>query len=130
MANSGAVFHGNHMMVGMSLGFLFMSGGLRSFASSKAATAALVISLFPRFPVAPTDNRWHLQASAPSVHIPQVINLPESAPLCSLASWKAATAALVISLFPRFPVAPTDSCWHLQASFHALCLLPMSCSCA
>lgn len=47
----------------MSMGFLFMSGGLRSFSSSKEATAALVISLFPRFPVAPTDNRWHLQAS-------------------------------------------------------------------
>ena len=62
VANSGAVFHGNHMMVAMALGFLFMSGGLRSFGGSCAATAALVISLFPRFPVAPTDNRWHLQA--------------------------------------------------------------------
>ena len=62
MANSGAVFHGNHMMVGMALGFLFLSGGTRSFSSSLPATAALVISLFPRFPVAPTDNRWHLQA--------------------------------------------------------------------
>ena len=61
VANSGAVFHGNHMMVGMALGFLFLSGGMRSFGSSKASTAALVISLFPRFPVAPTDNRWHLQ---------------------------------------------------------------------
>ena len=26
VANSGAVFHGNHMMVGMALGFLFLSG--------------------------------------------------------------------------------------------------------
>ena len=41
---------------------------VRSFGSSKASTAALVISLFPRFPVAPTDNRWHLQVCAHTHH--------------------------------------------------------------
>ncbi|KAK9796665.1 hypothetical protein WJX73_002436 [Symbiochloris irregularis] len=60
--NSGAVFHGNHMMIAMALGFLFMGGGNVTLSTSNQAVAALLISLFPRFPVAPTDNRCHLQA--------------------------------------------------------------------
>lgn len=58
---SGAIFYGNHMAIAMSLGFLFYGGGTSSFNSSKFSTAALVISIFPRFPLSPTDNRCHLQ---------------------------------------------------------------------
>ena len=63
--NSGAVFHGNHMMIAMALGFLFMGGGNVTLCTSNQAVAALLISLFPRFPVAPTDNRCHLQVCWP-----------------------------------------------------------------
>ena len=50
-----------HMSTSLALGFLFMSGGSSTFSTSPEATAALVISLFPRFPHSPTDHRCHLQ---------------------------------------------------------------------
>ena len=43
------------MAVAMAMGFLFYGGGSASFGSSKEATAALVVSLFPKFP--PESNR-------------------------------------------------------------------------
>lgn len=49
------------MMVAMALGFLFMGAGQATFRTSNPGVAALVIALYPRFPVAPTDNRCHLQ---------------------------------------------------------------------
>jgi len=58
---AGAVFFGNHMAINMALGFLLYGAGGRTFGSSKPAVAALVVSLFPRFPLSPTDNRCHLQ---------------------------------------------------------------------
>ena len=61
---SGAVFYGNHMAVAMAMGFLFYGGGSASFSSSKEATAALVVSLFPKFPLSPTDNRSHIQVTS------------------------------------------------------------------
>ncbi|KAL3162204.1 hypothetical protein ABBQ32_009910 [Trebouxia sp. C0010 RCD-2024] len=51
-----------HMSTSLALGFLFMAGGQATFSTSPQATAALVISLFPRFPHSPTDHRCHLQA--------------------------------------------------------------------
>lgn len=47
----------------MSLGFLFLGGGKMSFSTSNQAVAALVCSVFPRFPSNPGDNSAHLQAA-------------------------------------------------------------------
>lgn len=53
--------YSTHMSTSLALGFLFMAGGGSTFSTSPQATAALVISLFPRFPHSPTDHRCHLQ---------------------------------------------------------------------
>lgn len=52
----------SHAAVSMALGFLFLGGGGRTFATDNASVAALVVSLFPRFPMSPIDQRCHLQA--------------------------------------------------------------------
>ena len=59
----GGLSHGNHLAVGMALGFLFMGGGTQTFGTSNEAVAALVIALFPHFPMNSTDNRCHLQVT-------------------------------------------------------------------
>ncbi len=64
-AANGGVQYGNHMAVGMAIGFLFMGAGARTFSTSKSAVAALVISLFPRYPQSPSDQRCHLQVGTP-----------------------------------------------------------------
>ena len=55
--------YGNHMAIGMALGFLFLGGGRGTLNTSNLAIAALVISLYPHFPLNSTDNRYHLQAA-------------------------------------------------------------------
>lgn len=50
------------MAIGMAIGLLFLGGGRLTIGTSKPAVAALLASLFPRFPSSPTDNRYHLQA--------------------------------------------------------------------
>ena len=57
------------MAVAMAMGFLFYGGGSASFSGSKEATAALVVSLFPKFPLSPTDNRSHIQVTT-TLHPP------------------------------------------------------------
>jgi len=37
----------------------------RTFGTDDASVAALVVALFPRFPMSPTDQRCHLQAHSP-----------------------------------------------------------------
>ena len=61
-AGGAGISYGNHMAVNMAIGFLFMGAGTRTFGTSNSGVAALVISLFPRFPSSPNDNRCHLQA--------------------------------------------------------------------
>ncbi|KAK9766803.1 Anaphase-promoting complex subunit 1 [Basidiobolus ranarum] len=56
------VTYGNHMASHMALGLLFLGGGNFTLGRSNKAIAALVISLFPRYPKDPSDNRSHLQA--------------------------------------------------------------------
>ena len=56
------VSYGIHMAVHMAIGFLFMGGGTLSFGTSNADIAALVTSIFPRFPFGAADNQYHLQA--------------------------------------------------------------------
>ena len=57
-----AVNFSSHAAVAMALGFLFLGGGGHTFSTDNASVAALVIALFPRFPMSPTDQRCHLQA--------------------------------------------------------------------
>jgi hypothetical protein len=45
----------------MAIGFLFLGGGTATFSTNNNAVAALLISLYPRFPTAPNDHRCHLQ---------------------------------------------------------------------
>ncbi|CAN0909752.1 Anaphase-promoting complex subunit 1 [Linum grandiflorum] len=54
--------YGIQMAVSMAIGFLFLGGGMRTFSTSNGAIAALLISLYPRLPTGPNDNRCHLQA--------------------------------------------------------------------
>ncbi|CAD7696275.1 unnamed protein product [Ostreobium quekettii] len=58
----GGLHYGNHMAISMALGFLFLGGGSRSFRTDSLAVAMLLISLFPKFPQNPMDQRCHLQA--------------------------------------------------------------------
>ena len=54
--------YGFHVAISMALGFLFLGGGRLTLGTSKPAIAALLTSIFPRFPLTPSDNRYHLQA--------------------------------------------------------------------
>jgi hypothetical protein len=51
------------MALSMAIGFLFLGGGSRTFATNDAAVAALVIALYPRLPASTMDHRCHLQVS-------------------------------------------------------------------
>ncbi|XWS56745.1 hypothetical protein CRYUN_Cryun09bG0111900 [Craigia yunnanensis] len=48
--------------VSLAIGFLFLGGGMRTFSTSNSSIAALLITLYPRLPTGPNDNRCHLQA--------------------------------------------------------------------
>ncbi|GAB2272646.1 hypothetical protein Dimus_007470 [Dionaea muscipula] len=54
--------YGMNMAVSLAIGFLFLGGGMRTFSTSSRAVAALLITLYPRLPTGPNDNRCHLQA--------------------------------------------------------------------
>jgi anaphase-promoting complex subunit 1 len=54
--------YGVHMIIGMSIGLLFLGGGTCTLGREPADIAALVIAFFPRFPVSSGDNQYHLQA--------------------------------------------------------------------
>ena len=56
------VYFGNHMALGMSIGLLFLAGGRATLGRSDESIAALVVSLFPRFPKTTVDNQYHCQA--------------------------------------------------------------------
>ena len=56
------VSYGFHVAISMALGFLFLGGGRLTLGTSKPAIAALLTAIFPRFPLTPSDNRYHLQA--------------------------------------------------------------------
>jgi hypothetical protein len=42
----------------MALGLLFLGGGRYTLSNSPSAVAALIISLFPKFPTHSNDNRF------------------------------------------------------------------------
>ncbi|KAK8334553.1 hypothetical protein V6Z11_A10G285900 [Gossypium hirsutum] len=54
--------YGIQMAVSVAIGFLFLGGGTRTFSTSNSSIAALLITLYPRLPTGPNDNRCHLQA--------------------------------------------------------------------
>ncbi|KAL5734362.1 hypothetical protein ACOSP7_032223 [Xanthoceras sorbifolium] len=54
--------YGIQMAVSLAIGFLFLGGGMRTFSTSNSSIAALLVSLYPRLPTGPNDNRCHLQA--------------------------------------------------------------------
>uniref|UniRef100_A0A182MRE7 Uncharacterized protein n=1 Tax=Anopheles culicifacies TaxID=139723 RepID=A0A182MRE7_9DIPT len=56
------VTYGSHMAIHMALGFLFLGGGRFTLSRSPTAIAALVCTIFPKFPTYSNDNRYHLQA--------------------------------------------------------------------
>ena len=56
------VRHGAHMALSAAIGLLFLGGGMRTIGRSPEDVAALVAAFFPRFPMDPTDNKYHLQA--------------------------------------------------------------------
>ncbi|XP_076632222.1 anaphase promoting complex subunit 1 [Colletes latitarsis] len=59
---SSVVTYGSHLATHMALGLLFLGGGKYTLSNSPSAVAALIISLFPKFPTHSNDNRYHLQA--------------------------------------------------------------------
>ena len=54
--------HGAHMAVGAAIGFVFLGGGTMTFANDDASVAALLIAVYPRWPLNTADQRCHLQA--------------------------------------------------------------------
>ena len=56
------IHYGHHMAYNMALGFLFLQGGMATFGRSPQAIAALMCSLYPRFPAVMRDGQYHLQA--------------------------------------------------------------------
>ncbi|KAF3336966.1 anaphase-promoting complex subunit 1 [Carex littledalei] len=58
----GHMNYGLQMAVSLGIGFLFLGGGMQTFSTSNSAIAALLITLYPRLPTGPNDNRCHLQA--------------------------------------------------------------------
>ncbi|XP_047149623.1 anaphase-promoting complex subunit 1 [Vigna umbellata] len=54
--------YGIQMAVSLATGFLFLGGGMRTFSTTNHSIAALLITLYPRLPTGPNDNRCHLQA--------------------------------------------------------------------
>jgi len=51
------LLYGHHMAIASAIGFLFLGGGRATLSTSNEAIAALVISLFPRFPSSTSDCR-------------------------------------------------------------------------
>ena len=49
------------MAIHMSMGLLFLGGGMYTVSNSNAAVAALLCACFPEYPMASSDNRYHLQ---------------------------------------------------------------------
>ena len=56
------VSYGSQMSLHQAMGLLFLGGGYRTLGTSNKAVAALIISLYPIYPLLSFDNRYHLQA--------------------------------------------------------------------
>lgn len=58
---SGGPAYGQHLAVGMSIGFLFLGGGAYSFSNDISSIATLLAAIFPKFPTKTGDHKQHLQ---------------------------------------------------------------------
>ncbi|XP_053678179.1 anaphase-promoting complex subunit 1 [Anopheles nili] len=56
------VTYGSQMAIHMALGFVFLGAGRYTLSRTPTAIAALLCSIFPKFPTYSNDNRYHLQA--------------------------------------------------------------------
>ena len=56
------ITYGSQMALHQAMGFLFLGGGTSTLGTGNKAIAALIISLYPLFPLTAGDNRYHLQA--------------------------------------------------------------------
>lgn len=54
--------YGSHMAAHMAIGMLFLGGGTYTLGTSDLATASLLLSFYPIFPMTVLDNKCHLQA--------------------------------------------------------------------
>lgn len=54
--------YGSHMAAHMAIGMLFLGGGSYTLGTSDLATASLLLSFYPIFPMTVLDNKCHLQA--------------------------------------------------------------------
>uniref|UniRef100_A0A1D1Y4T9 Anaphase-promoting complex subunit 1 n=2 Tax=Anthurium amnicola TaxID=1678845 RepID=A0A1D1Y4T9_9ARAE len=61
-STDGHISYGIQMAVNLAIGFLFLGGGMQTFSTANSAIAALLITLYPRLPIGPNDNRCHVQA--------------------------------------------------------------------
>ncbi|XP_051140465.1 anaphase-promoting complex subunit 1 isoform X2 [Andrographis paniculata] len=61
-STEGHSYFGIQMAVSLAIGFLFLGGGMWTFSTSNSSIAALLITLYPRLPTGPNDNRCHIQA--------------------------------------------------------------------
>ncbi|CAL9156743.1 unnamed protein product [Musa hybrid cultivar] len=61
-STEGHINYGIQMTVSLAIGFLFLGGGMQTFSTGNSAVAALLMTLYPRLPTGPSDNRCHLQA--------------------------------------------------------------------
>ena len=55
------ILYGHHAVIALALGILFLSAGHASLANTPAATAALLLSMYPHFHGEPADNRYYPQ---------------------------------------------------------------------
>lgn len=58
----GEIHYGFNLAINMALGFLSLGLGSYSFSRSPMGVAALLISIYPHFPLTTNDNKYHLQA--------------------------------------------------------------------
>ncbi|URE26434.1 Anaphase-promoting complex subunit [Musa troglodytarum] len=58
----GRIWASTNISVSLAIGFLFLGGGMQTFSTGNSAVAALLMTLYPRLPTGPSDNRCHLQA--------------------------------------------------------------------
>lgn len=57
-----SITYGSHCATSLALGWLFLSSGGMSFDNDLSSAGALIVALYPKWPVSTTDNRYYLQA--------------------------------------------------------------------
>ena len=91
--------------VSLGIGFLFLGGGMRTFSTNDSSIAALLITLYPRLPTGPNDNRCHLQVNLCVVISKHTCGLTNYLRACiHVFSWKLdSTYELLHSYFIMLP---------------------------